>query len=276
MREWTLDEGEPFGREEEAAAAKVCLIGKTVRQKLFGTSPALGRTIRVRSMPCLVTGVLTAKGQGGYGQDQDDVIVMPWATLVRRINGSGSDAVGTLMVSARRAELVPDLEREVNALLRQRHRLLEGVENDFQVRNLAEMQNAAAEQSRTVAMLLGAVALISLIVGAIGIANVMLVSVTERTREIGIRMAIGATSADVLVQFLVEAVVLCKIGGIAGLALGVGVTHLVASQAQWPVLLSPMVMLATLGVSALCGVAAGFFPALRASRMDPIEALRYE
>ncbi len=276
VRDWALVEGDVWGREEEVSAGKVCLIGKTVSDKLFGSAPAVGATIRVKHMPCRIIGVLAAKGQGSFGQDQDDVVLMPWATLMRRLSGTAADAVGQFMVSAHRSDLVPDAERQVTALLRQRHKLTEGVENDFQVRNLAEMQNAAQDQARTISMLLGAVALISLIVGAIGIANVMLVSVTERTREIGIRMAIGATGLDVLMQFLIEAVVLSSVGGAAGILLGIGVTQLVATQAEWPVLLSPSVMLGTLVAAGLSGIVAGFYPALRASRMDPIEALRYE
>jgi putative ABC transport system permease protein len=276
VRDWALVEGDVWGREEEVSAGKVCLIGKTVSDKLFGSAPAVGATIRVKHMPCRIIGVLAAKGQGSFGQDQDDVVLMPWATLMRRLSGTAADAVGQFMVSAHRADLVPDAERQVTALLRQRHKLTEGVENDFQVRNLAEMQNAAQDQAKTISMLLGAVALISLIVGAIGIANVMLVSVTERTREIGIRMAIGATGLDVLMQFLIEAVVLSSVGGAAGLLLGIGVTQLVATQAEWPVLLSPSVMLGTLVAAGVSGIVAGFYPALRASRMDPIEALRYE
>jgi ABC-type antimicrobial peptide transport system permease subunit len=181
-----------------------------------------------------------------------------------------------MMASARSAAHVKDAQREIISLLRQRHRLGEGAENDFQIRNLTEMQNAAQEQSRTISLLLGSVALISLLVGAIGIANVMLVSVTERTREIGIRMAVGARGRDVLVQFLTEAVLLASLGGLVGLGLGVGVSWVMAARAEWPVLLSPSVMVGTVALAGLAGIVAGFYPALRASRLDPIEALRYE
>jgi putative ABC transport system permease protein len=184
--------------------------------------------------------------------------------------------VGQLLVGAQSPGLVPIAQREVTALLRQRHRIAEGVENDFRVRNLAEIQNAANEQSATLSLLLGSIALISLVVGAIGIANVMLVSVTERTREIGIRMAIGARGRDVLFQFLTEAVTLAAAGGLVGIVVGVGVTQVMASQAGWPILLSPAVMVATVCLAGLAGVVAGFYPALRASRLDPIEALRFE
>jgi ABC-type antimicrobial peptide transport system permease subunit len=184
--------------------------------------------------------------------------------------------VGIIMASAVSAGHVNDAQREIASLLRQRHRLLEGVENDFEIRNLTEMQNAAQEQSRTLSLLLGSVALISLLVGAIGIANVMLVSVTERTREIGIRMAVGARGRDVLVQFLTEAVVLASLGGLVGLGLGIGVSWVMAARAEWPVLLSPEVMAGTVALAGIAGIVAGFYPALRASRLDPIEALRYE
>jgi putative ABC transport system permease protein len=276
VRGWPLAEGEAFGREEEAAGAKVCLIGQTVREKLFGEAPAVGEQIRVKHVPCKVVGVLAAKGQGSYGQDQDDIIVMPWSTLVRRIQGTQSDVVGMLMVEARSSQMVADAQREVTALLRQRHRLADAAEPDFQIRNLTEIQNSANEQTATLGLLLGSIALISLLVGAIGIANVMLVSVTERTREIGIRMAVGARGRDVLLQFLTEAVVLAAIGGLVGLGLGATASWIMAVKAEWPTLLSPGVMVGTVLLAGLAGVVAGFYPALRASRLDPIEALRYE
>jgi putative ABC transport system permease protein len=276
VRDWPLAAGEMYGREEDAAAAKVCILGQTVVDKLFGDQTVLGEQIRVKHVPCKVVGILAQKGQSSWGQDQDDIILMPWATLVRRINGSQSDAVGSLMVSARSPQAVAPAQRDVTALLKQRHHQAETAEPDFQVRNLAEMQNAAQEQTKTIALLLGSVALISLLVGAIGIANVMLVSVTERTREIGIRMAVGARARDVLFQFLTEAVVLAVVGGFLGLGLGTGVAKYMAVQAQWPTLLSAPVMGATMLLAGLAGVVAGFYPALRASRLDPIEALRFE
>ena len=276
VRSWPLAAGEMFGREEDAAAAKVCILGQTVVDKLFGEQHALGEQIRVKHVPCKVVGILSVKGQSYGGQDQDDIILMPWTTLVRRINGSQSDAVGSMMVSARSANLVGAAQREVTSLLKQRHRQSASSEPDFQIRNLAEMQNAAQEQTNTVAWLLKSVAAISLLVGAIGIANVMLVSVTERTREIGIRMAVGGRGKDILFQFLTEAVVLAIVGGLLGLGLGVGVAKYAAIQAQWPTLLSPVAMTGTMLLAGVAGVLAGFYPALRASRLDPIEALRFE
>jgi putative ABC transport system permease protein len=277
VRGWPLAQGEMFGREEDAAAAKVCVLGKTVVDKLFlPDQPVVGEQIRIKHVPCKVVGVLAAKGQSSWGQDQDDVIIMPWSTVVRRLIGSQADTVGQLMVSARRPELVDEAQREITLLLRQRHHTAEQAEPDFQIRNLAEMQNAAKENTSTIAVLLGSVALISLLVGAIGIANVMLVSVTERTREIGIRMAIGARGRDVLVQFLTEAVVLASVGGCIGLVLGIGLSKWMALRFDWPTLLSPSVMAGTMLLAGFAGVVAGFYPALRASRLDPIDALRFE
>jgi putative ABC transport system permease protein len=276
VRDWPLAEGESFGREEEAAGAKVCLLGATVKERLFGDNSPLGTQIRVKTIPCKVIGVLAAKGQGNNGQDQDDIVVMPWSTLARRIQGQQSDVVGQLLVEARSPDLVEEAQLAVTALLRQRHHIAENAESDFRVRNLAEIQNAANQQTATVSLLLGAVALISLIVGAIGIANVMLVSVTERTREIGIRIAVGARGRDVLIQFLTEAMALAAAGGVVGLFVGAAAAKLAAAQAGWETLLSPAVMAASVLLAGLSGIAAGFYPALRASRLDPIDALRFE
>ncbi|HTO97792.1 MAG TPA: ABC transporter permease [Myxococcales bacterium] len=277
VRAWPLAQGEVFGREEDVSAAKVCILGQTVVNKLFlPGAPVLGEQIRVKQVPCKVTGILSTKGQSFGGMDQDDVILMPWSTVVRRLIGSQADTVGQLMISARSAQHVSDAEREITALLRQRHHLSEQAEPDFQIRNLAEMQDAAKQSTETIATLLEAVAAISLIVGGIGIANVMLVSVTERTREIGIRMAVGGRSRDILFQFLTEAVVLAAVGGAIGLTLGIGISKWMAARGNWPTLFSPAVMMGTLLAAGLSGVIAGFYPALRASRLDPIEALRFE
>jgi len=276
VRDRPLAEGHAFGREEDASAAKVCILGETVVKKLFiPGAPVLGEQIRVKHVPCKVIGILTSKGNA-FGTDEDDTVLMPWSTVVRRLIGSQSDAVGRVMISARSSQHVADAEREVTALLRQRHRLSDQAEPDFQIRNHVEMQDAAEKNADTMATLLEAVAAISLIVGGIGIANVMLVSVTERTREIGIRMAVGGRSRDILFQFLTEAVVLASAGGVIGLALGIGAAQWMAVKSNWPTLLSPPVMLGTILAAGLAGVIAGFYPALRASRLDPIEALRFE
>jgi putative ABC transport system permease protein len=277
VRSWNIAQGEAFGREEDASAAKVCILGKTVVDKLFlPNAPVIGEQIRVKHVPCKVIGILATKGQTSFGQDQDDIILMPWSTVVRRLIGTQSDTVGQVLIAARSPSQVDDAEREVTALLRQRHHLGDQAEPDFQIRNLAEMQDAMKQSTQTIAYLLEAVAVISLIVGAIGIANVMLVSVTERTREIGIRMAVGGRSRDILVQFLTEAVVLAIVGGLIGLAMGVGVSRWMSVRFQWPGLLSPVAMVGALLGAGFSGVIAGFYPALRASRLDPIEALRFE
>ena len=277
VRDRPLAEGMAFGREEDASAAKVCILGETVVKKLFiPGAPVLGEQIRVKHVPCKVIGVLTSKGQTFGGADEDDTVLMPWSSVVRRLIGSQSNAVGRLMISARSTQHVAEAVREVTALLRQRHRLSEHAELDFHIRNHVEMEEAAKQNTDTIATLLEAVAAISLIVGGIGIANVMLVSVTERTREIGIRMAVGGRSRDILFQFLTEAVVLASVGGVIGLALGIGAAQWMAVKGDWPTLLSPLVMLGTMLAAGLAGVVAGFYPALRASRLDPIEALRFE
>jgi putative ABC transport system permease protein len=276
IKSWPMAQGDMFGREEDAAGAKVCVLGKTVADKLFGDDSPIGQQIRVKHVPCKVIGVLAAKGQGSWGQDQDDLVLMPWTTLVHRINGSLADTVQQLMVSARAPDQVNPAQLQIESLLKQRHHIAEEGEPDFSVRNLAEMQNAANAQASTISVLLAMVALISLVVGAIGIANVMLVSVTERTREIGIRMAVGGRGSDILIQFLTEAVMLAVCGGAVGIGLGVGVVITVAAQQGWPTLLSVQVMLGTLLLAGAAGVIAGFYPALRASRLDPIDALRFE
>jgi putative ABC transport system permease protein len=276
VRQWPLRLGEPFGREEDAAAAKVCILGQTVVDKLFGEQSPIGEQIRVRQIPCKVIGVLAAKGQGAMGQDQDDFVLMPWTTVVRKLQGSAADTVGTLMVSAKTPKDVSVAQNEIESLLRQRHHLAESSDPDFMVRNLAEMQSAANAQAETLSALLASVALISLIVGSIGIANVMLVSVTERTREIGIRMAVGARGRDVLFQFLTEAVLLALVGGAIGLGMGSGIATWMAKKQGWPALISTTVMAGTMLLAGAAGVIAGFYPALRASRLDPIDALRFE
>ena len=277
IRDRPLAAGHGFGREEDASAAKVCLLGETVVKRLFiPGAPVVGEQIRVKHVPCKVIGILASKGQTFGGTDEDDTILMPWSTVVRRLIGSQSNAVGKLMISARSSHHVADAVQEVTALLRQRHRLSDQAEPDFHIRNHVEMEEAAKQNADTITTLLEAVAAISLIVGGIGIANVMLVSVTERTREIGIRMAVGGRRRDILFQFLVEAVMLASVGGFIGLVLGIGAAQWMAMKFDWPTLLSPPVMAATMLLAGFAGIVAGFYPALRASRLDPIEALRFE
>ncbi len=276
IRDWPLSMGEPFTDEDVAAGAKVCLLGQTVRERLFGDASPLGAEVRVQRMPCRVVGVLSPKGAGNGQQDQDDVVIMPWSTLVRRVEGAQGQVLNHLLVGARSPRVIDEAESDVRLLLRQRHHLAVDAPDDFRIRNLADLQKSANSQTRTLSLLLSAIALISLIVGAIGIANVMLVSVTERTREIGIRMAVGAKGRDVLLQFLAEAVALAAAGGLLGLFGGAAAAGLMAAKAGWPTLLSPAVMVGAVLLAGLAGVAAGFYPALRASRLDPIDALRFE
>jgi putative ABC transport system permease protein len=276
IRDWPLSMGEAFTDEDVSAGAKVCLLGQTVRERLFGDASPLGAEVRVQRMPCKVVGVLSPKGAGNGQQDQDDVVIMPWSTLVRRVQGAQGQVLNHLLVGARSPRVIDEAESDVRLLLRQRHHLTVDAPDDFRIRNLADLQKSANSQTRTLSLLLSAIALISLIVGAIGIANVMLVSVTERTREIGIRMAVGAKGRDVLFQFLAEAVALAAAGGLLGLFGGAAAAGLMAAKAGWPTLLSPAVMVGAVLLAGLAGVAAGFYPALRASRLDPIDALRFE
>jgi putative ABC transport system permease protein len=276
IRSWTLAQGDGFTREDDSAAAKVCVLGQTVVDKLFPAgAQVIGEEIRVKAVPCKVVGVLAPKGQSASGQDQDDVVLMPWTTVARRLMGSQSDTVQQILVLAQPGR-VDDAQNDVTSLLRQRHHIEGSALNDFDIRNLAAMQDAAKSSTQTVAILLGSVALISLVVGAIGIANVMLVSVTERTREIGLRMAIGARGRDVLFQFLTEAVALACVGGVIGIFIGSVATRLMAMHFQWQALLSLPVMAGTILLAGLAGVVSGFYPAFRASRLDPIDALRFE
>jgi putative ABC transport system permease protein len=276
VRQWPLQSGEPWNQDDEVGAAKVCLLGATVARQLFGGVDPVQRQIRVRHLPCVVVGVLSPKGQSTAGEDQDDVILMPWATVVRRLNGTQLNSVTALLIEARGAAQMADAEKQVGALLRQRHRLLPGADSDFSLKNLTATQKAADEQARTLSHLLVAVALVSLLVGALGIANVMLVSVTERTREIGIRMAVGARRRDLLAQFLIEATVLSLTGGGIGIGAGIGAARIIALQGGWPTLLSMPAMVAALGLAAVTGLASGLYPALQASRLDPIIALKFE
>ncbi len=257
-------------------AAKSCIIGETVRLALFDDEDPLGRTIRLGKLPCTVIGVLAIKGQGSFGQDYDDTVLMPITTVRARMRGSAARDVQNLVVSVRAPELMQRAQAQITALLRQRHHLQSNEEDDFMIRNLQDIM-ATMEQTRsTLATLLLSIAAIALLVGGIGVMNIMLVSVTERTREIGIRLAIGARSGDILAQFLVEAVVLSVIGGAAGLLLGFGAGSLLGKTMEWAVSFSPSAAIIAFATSAGIGVVFGFFPARRAAHLDPIQALRHE
>ena len=276
IRSWNLESGQFFTDADNRAAAKVCVLGKTIVRNLFGDEDPVGKTIRIKNIPFRVVGVLEPKGGSMMGQDQDDIVVAPYQTVRKKI--MGTTAVGMVLASAASNDLVPVAQEEITELLRQRHRINKaaGQEDDFMIRSQTEMLQQAEQQARTMSYLLWSIAGVSLLVGGIGIMNIMLVSVTERTREIGVRMAIGAKGRDIRAQFLVEAVVLAVFGGTFGIGLGIVIQKGVARFAGWPVTLHPESAALAFVFSAVIGVAFGFYPALKASRLDPIEALRYE
>jgi len=279
IREWPLERGQPLTLQDVDGATKVALLGQTVVENLFGDMDPLGQIIRIQKVPFTVIGVLARKGQSAWGQDQDDIVIIPLSTAKTKVLGvsqANARAVGSIMVKVWAPEGIPEAIAQIRGLLRQRHRLLPDQEDDFTIRNLSEVFAAQEESARTMAFLLGAIASVSLLVGGIGIMNIMLVSVTERTREIGIRMAVGAKSRDILAQFLVEAVTLSSLGGVTGIALGVGGAKLLALFAQWATLISPGAIVLAFLFSAGVGIFFGYYPARKASRLDPIEALRYE
>jgi len=278
-REWVIAEGRTFSAAEERTAAKVAIVGQTIVREVFDGLSPLGETIRIKRVPFRVIGMTSAKGQTPFGTDQDDIIFIPLSTAKKRVLGGRrirGDRVGAITVKAASADLIMEAEREVTETLRRRHRIRPGQSDDFGVRNIASMLEARAESSRTMSFLLAAVAGVSLIVGGIGIMNIMLVSVTERTREIGLRMAVGAQSRDILVQFVIESVALSLLGGAIGIALGVGGSVIAAEMAGWELILSPAAIALAIGFSAGVGIFFGYYPALKASRLDPIEALRHE
>jgi putative ABC transport system permease protein len=278
-RDWPLASGEPFTPQDQAAATKVALLGQTVAQNLFGDSDPVGQIIRIKKVPFTVLGVLSPKGQSPWGQDQDDLVVVPLSTAKRRVLGvsqANARAVSSIMVRAREAGLQKEAEEQVAALLRQRHRLQPDQDDDFTVRNLSEVFAAQEASARVMAVLLGAIASVSLLVGGIGIMNIMLVSVTERTREIGLRMAVGARGRDILLQFLIEAVTLALLGGIIGTGLGLLGSAVLARFGDWAVTVDASALLLAFLFSAGVGIFFGFYPAKRAAELNPIEALRYE
>jgi len=280
VRNWVLAEGRAFEPAEMAGAAKVCILGQTVVKQLFGATDPIGQTIRIGRVPFTVIGTLETKGQSMMGTDQDDLVLMPLDTARNRVLGASTlakqRAVGVIWVKADDGLDTNAIAEQVRALLRQRHRLQPGADDDFSLRNLAEIMAAREASSRILTILLAAVASVSLIVGGIGIMNIMLVSVTERTREIGLRMAVGARTRDILGQFLVEAVTLSLIGGLIGTLLGIGGAYAVATIAGWRVLLSVDAVLLAVAFAFLIGVFFGFYPARKAARLNPVEALRFE
>jgi putative ABC transport system permease protein len=274
VRDWTLVSGRNFSESELRGGAAVCLLGNTVKQELFGGEDPVGTTIRLSKISCQVIGLLAVKGQTGFGQDQDDIIVVPLRTLQRRM--SGNSDVGSIQVKARDGVATEKVQADVERLMRERRKIRAGEDDNFNVRDLKEVTSTVTNTTRFLTILLGSVAAVSLIVGGVGIMNIMLVSVTERTREIGTRLAVGAMASDVLLQFLIEAVVLASLGGLIGIALGLSTASLATSAFQVPFVLNVQIVLISFGFSAGVGVAFGYFPALRAARLDPIEALRHE
>ncbi len=319
IRNWEIEEGRCFGEREVERRARVCVVGAAIVREVFGGNSPIDSELRIKNTTFKVVGVLKSKGANMMGQDEDDVILLPWTTARIRLTGlktgTATDTVSVaatspsslypaegvafypepnenlekdtlmvpkfvqidrIMLSASSPEKVGDVEREVTALLRERHKLKPGQENDFRVRNSAEFMKMLTGTTTLMTNLLLCVALISLVVGGVGIMNIMLVSVTERTREIGLRMAVGARSRDILQQFLIESMVLCLLGGVVGILFGHGAALLVEHMLKWPIMASPEAVAAAVTVSAIVGILFGFYPAWKASRLDPIEALRYE
>jgi putative ABC transport system permease protein len=276
-RDWALEQGRIFEPEELTSGAQVALLGQTTATKLFSDVDPIGQVLRVGRVPFQIIGLLTKKGQSAFGQDQDDVLLIPLVTGQRlgSRNQVKSRSVGGIYVKVREGESLSDVQEEVTSLLRQRHRLQAFQDEDFSVSNLADLTKVKAESVSTLSLLLAAVAGVSLVVGGIGIMNIMLVNVTERTREIGIRLAIGARGFDIMRQFLLEAVTLTIIGGTIGVLGGLGVSYAISQVADWPLLVEPSSVALAVLVSGLIGVFFGWYPARRASRLDPIDALRH-
>jgi putative ABC transport system permease protein len=278
-RDWPVTQGRLFTQPENDAAAKVAVLGQTVATTLFGNADPVGEMVRIKRVPFTVVGVLARKGQSMQGTDQDDVVMLPLTTARNRVlgaSGANRRAVGAIMIKLRDGADMAGAETQIHDLLRQRHHLQPNEDDDFWVRNLSDVFAAQQMSSRVLTLLLASVASVSLLVGGIGIMNIMLVSVTERTREIGLRMAVGARSFDILGQFLVEAVTLSMVGGLAGVALGIGASYAVGHWAGWRIALHPTSVLVAVSFAAGVGIFFGFYPARKAAHLQPIEALRYE
>lgn len=279
VRDWPIVSGRGFTAQDVRASAKVAILGQSVVKQLFAGEDPVGATIRIKNAPFLVIGVLAVKGPSSFGRDQDDLVLMPVTTARQQIVGKSqvqADQVGQIYIKFTPGTDLAVAQEDIETMMRQRRRIQPGGEDNFNVRNLAEFMKARTEVLSTMTYLLGATSIISLIVGGIGIMNIMLVSVTERTREIGLRMAVGGRKSDIMRQFLVEAVTLCLIGGLMGTVLGVGSAAIVANAAQWPVLISPGIIVLAMTAAAATGIVFGYFPARRAAGLNPIDALRSE
>jgi len=278
-REWNVVEGRPFTQADVEQATKVALLGQTVARTLFGDADPLGRVIRIKKVPFTIIGILDRKGQSVQGQDQDDIVIMPLTTARNRVIGASEAnrrAVNAILVKMEEGADMGAAEKQIQSLLRQRHRIQPGQDDDFWLRNLSEVVEAQQASSRALTVLLAAIASVSLVVGGIGIMNIMLVSVTERTREIGLRMAVGARSREILSQFLIEATTLSLVGGAAGIVVGAIGSYVIGHLAGWQTQLEYEAILLAVGFSAAVGIFFGFYPARKASLLQPIEALRYE
>ena len=276
IRNWPIDKGSIFSESDVRSATKVCVIGKTLEKELFKGENPIGKIIRVRRIPFKILGVLTEKGSSAWGQDQDDVIMAPWTTVKRVIRNSPFNDVHMLTISLISMDVMDLAKKDIASILRQRHKLLPHEDDDFSIMDMADLTEAFTSTSKLMTILLTVIASISLIVGGIGIMNIMLVSVTERTREIGLRMAVGARGKDIMMQFLVEAIVLAGIGGILGILLGTTSAQIISKTNNWPVFVSAESIILAFVFSATIGIFFGFYPAWRASRLNPIDALRYE
>ncbi|MGE5894140.1 MAG: ABC transporter permease [bacterium] len=277
VRDWRLSAGRPFTQQDVKSATKVCLLGQTVVDNLFGDQSPVGQIIRIKNVPFTVVGVLERKGQSPQGQDQDDTILIPITTAQKKLFGTlFPGMVRIIMVKAKSLEDLPSADQQINNLLRQRHRIGPKQENDFTVRNLTSVMQAREQSTRVMTLLLGAIASVSLLVGGIGIMNIMLVSVTERTREIGIRMAVGAKTWDIRLQFIIEALTMSLIGGVLGIIIGISTSLILSNLSGWTTVISLPSILLAFGFSGLVGIFFGFYPAYKASLLNPIDALRYE
>ncbi len=277
VNDWKLTSGRPFTDQDMRSATKVAILGSTVARELFGYSDPVGEIIRIKKIPFQVIGVLESKGESSWGRDQDDIVMVPVTTAQKRLFGMPRpNMVSSITVKVKSEDLMAVAQEEVTLLLRQRHKITSFQDDDFTVRNMAQAMEAAQQSTKVMSLLLGSIASVSLLVGGIGIMNVMLVSVTERTREIGIRMAVGATSKDIMLQFLVESGMLSMTGGFAGVLFGTLLSRILSGAFEWQTVVLPGSIALAFGFSALVGIVFGLYPAYKASLLNPIEALRYE